>query len=397
LSQYARDRDAVDAILNQAQNLADILKVAFDTSSGVPVNTLLYDPIRPSEETTNILATVGTLVLEWVRLSDKIGDSSYGHLAEMAETYLLRPQPRSRGEPFPGLLGTTISIADGSFLDSSGGWGGGTDSFYEYLIKMYLYDTTRYSLYKDRWILAVDSSIKYIASHPTSRPDLTFLSGWSSANKLVYSSGHLACFAGGNIILGGLTLDRQEYIDFGLAITDGCHETYVQTLTGIGPEGFAWKDSSVAANATNNPPPPASESGFYAEAGFWITSSAYVTRPEVIESYYYAWRATGDSKYQDWAWDAFLRINETCSAGVGFSEITNVNSPNGGSFTDKQESFLFAEVLKYAYLIQAEVSRCLSTPACVDDHTDWYACRRLLGKSQRTMIMLGCSIRRPIL
>ena len=77
-------------------------------------------------------------------------------------------------------------------------------------------------------------------------------------------------------------------------------------------------------------------------------------RPEVIESFYYAYRATGDTKYQDWAWDAFRAINATTRAGVGFSSISDVNAPGGGDKTDFQESFWFAEVLKYSYLIQAE-------------------------------------------
>ena len=60
--------------------------------------------------------------------------------------------------------------------------------------------------------------------------------------------------------------------------------------------------------------------------------------------------------YQDWAWDAFLAINATTRAGQGFSAISNVNAANGGSFLNVQESFLFAEVLKYSYLIHAPVS-----------------------------------------
>lgn len=79
------------------------------------------------------------------------------------------------GEPFPGLLGTDVNITTGLFIDGDGGWVGGDDSFYEYLIKMYLYDPVRFGEYKQRWILAVESSIKYLASHPTTRPDLTFL------------------------------------------------------------------------------------------------------------------------------------------------------------------------------------------------------------------------------
>jgi mannosyl-oligosaccharide alpha-1,2-mannosidase len=52
--------------------------------------------------------------------------------------YLLDPQPQPLAEPFPGMLGSTISIKNGSFVDDQGGWGGGDDSFYEYLIKVRL-------------------------------------------------------------------------------------------------------------------------------------------------------------------------------------------------------------------------------------------------------------------
>lgn len=60
--------------------------------------------------------------------------------------------------------------------------------------------------------------------------------------------------------------------------------------------------------------------------------------------------------YQDWAWEAFVAINATTRVGQGFSEISDVNAANGGSFENVQESFLFAEVMKYSYLIHAPVS-----------------------------------------
>lgn len=164
----------------------------------------------------------------------------------------------------------------------------------------------------------------------------------------------MACFDGGNFILGGLVLNEPRYIDIGLDLTSACHETYIQTATGIGPEIFQWQDSFLPLNATNNPGPPASQAEFYKEAGFWITGSSYVLRPEVIESFYYSYRATGDRKYQEWAWEAFLRINETCRVGSGFSAIKDVNEEGGGGYADFQESFWFAEVLKYSYLIHAE-------------------------------------------
>ncbi|KAI0540290.1 glycoside hydrolase family 47 protein [Xylaria digitata] len=352
------DKDSVEAILDQAVNLAELLSVAFDTPSGVPINDLTFNgPNGPvtSDETTNGIATIGTLILEWTRLSDLTGDDKYAKLTRAGEDWLLNVKNPEVGEPYPGLIGTNVNVKDGTFADGRGGWNGGTDSFYEYLIKMYLYDSERFGVFKDRWITAIDSSIKYLASHPTSRPELTFLAAYNGAgtNNLNFVSSHLACFDGGNIILGGLTLDNEDYVKFGLELVEGCHETYLGTVTGIGPESFRWQDSKLAANASNNGAAPSNQASFYENNGYWITSSAYVLRPEVIESYYYAYRATGDTKYQDWAWDAFLNINKTCSAGVGFSAVTNVNAPNGGSFYDSQESFWFAEVLKYSYLIQA--------------------------------------------
>lgn len=158
----------------------------------------------------------------------------------------------------------------------------------------------------------------------------------------------MACFAGGNFILGGLTLGKQEYIDFGLKLTDSCHETYASTQTGIGPENWHWRD---IAKGTENP--PEDQKTFCSQHGFWVTNGNYNLRPEVIESYYYAYRATGDTKYQDWAWSAFSHINATCRTGSGFAALKDVRDASKG-YNNLQESYFFAEVLKYSYLIFAE-------------------------------------------
>ena len=194
-------------------------------------------------------------------------------------------------------------------------------------------------------MLAADSSIEYLTSHPSSRPDLTFLAKYNGTT-LIDESQHLACFDGGNFILGGQVLGQQKYIDFGLSLVAGCEDTYNSTLTHIGPEDFAWNATVVPDNQT----------ALYEAAGFYIVDGSYILRPEVMESFYYAYRATGEQVYRDWAWNAFVAINATTRVGSGFSEITDVNAPDGGNKTNFQDSFLFAEVLKYAYLIQAPVS-----------------------------------------
>lgn len=342
LAELADDPADVDALLTQSINLANNLSYAFETPSGVPWNILTFNN-RSNDGTDNGLATVGTLILEWVRLADLSRNKTYATIVEKAESYLLNPSPVS-AEPFPGLLGMTISPLNGTFLDNGpGGWIGGADSFYEYLLKMYIYSPSRYAHLRDRWILAADSTIAYLTSHPVTRPDITFVS-YFIGNRTVQVSQHLACFAGGNFILGGQVLNIRKYIDYGIALTSGCHDTYTSTATRIGPEQFSWNASSV----------PLNQSAFFNTSGFYITTPAYDLRPEVIESYYYAYRATGDSKYQDWAWDAFVAINATTRVGSGYSSIKDVNVEGGGGWSDFQESFWFAEVLKYSYLIQTD-------------------------------------------
>ncbi|SPO02672.1 related to class I alpha-mannosidase 1B [Cephalotrichum gorgonifer] len=348
---------AVNVLLEQSVVLADNLKVAFNTTSGLPDNNLFFDPeprVAGSWETG--LAVAGTLILEWERLSDLTGDREYGNLVKRAENYLLNPQP-PENEPFPGLMGSRLFVENGTFADNIGSWGGGSDSFYEYLIKMYIYDPDRFEFYRDRWVVTAESSIEYLASHPTTRPELTFLAMFSGTEPQFYFS-HLGCFSGGNFILGGLVLKEQRYVDFGLDLTAGCHETYVQTSSGIGPELFQWQDKDTPLDAGNNHGPETdAQREFYKDAGFWIMNSQYVLRPEVIESYYYAYRATGDEMYREWAWDAFVSINRTCSVGSGLSAINNVMLVDGkADYQDFQESFLFAEVMKYIYLILSDDS-----------------------------------------
>lgn len=72
--------------------------------------------------------------------------------------------------------------------------------------------------------------------------------------------------------------------------------------------------------------------------------------PEVIESVFYAYRITGQEFWRDIAWEAFSSIKSACDTGNGWAGIRNVNDPSSGSY-DETQTFLFAELLKYFYLI----------------------------------------------
>lgn len=141
----------MESLLAQSKALADVLKYAFDTPTGVPINTLHIENQTTDGTTINSLATIGTLVLEWTRLSDLLGDDEYAKLSQKGQSYLMNPKP-ALGEPFPGLVGSNVDVNTGLFQDGNGGWGGNADSFYEYLLKMYIYDPSRFEDYKERLV-----------------------------------------------------------------------------------------------------------------------------------------------------------------------------------------------------------------------------------------------------
>lgn len=349
LADLVKNQSQAEALLQQAQSLADTIKFGFDTPTGIPSNNIYINNRTTDNSTDNNIAQVGTLVLEWTRLSDLTGDPQYGELAQRGESYLVNPQG-TFGEPYPGLIGIEINITTGRFTRDLGGWVGGVDSFYEYLIKMFVYDPTRFEYYKDRWVTAVESSIRYLESHPDTRPDLTFLA-LHNGTRIVGYSQHLACFDGGNFILGGLVLQEQRYIDFGLKLVDGCEAIYNETLTGLGPDIFRWVP--LDKDQTQPRPIPANQTAFYRRAGFWIQDGGYGIGPEALESFYYAYRATGDKKYQEYIWYAVQNLNQFSRVGSGFSTLLDVNAPGGGGFGNYQPSFFLAETLKYAYLAHA--------------------------------------------
>ncbi len=356
--------EGVECLVRQSIRLADALSFTFDTPSGIPHNQVLLTTHK-TKATKNDVSAIGTLLLEWTHLSDVTGDPKYTQLVQKAQSHLLDPRP-ALSEPFPGLIGRYVNIATGLLEDSNGGWFSGAGSFYEYLIKMYVYDAERFSKYKERWVLAADSSIKHLASNPSTRPDLTFLAQYNGT-ELIYLTDHTSLFSAASFLLGGTVLNERKYVDFGLRLVESLRHMYLATATGIGPEAIGWLPSWCngrprldAPDSCTIPPQYANQTNFYKRAGYYITNPTYMLRPEVLESIYYAYRVTRDPKYQDWAWEIFLTINATTRAGSGFAELVDVNQmPEAGGLDgriDRQYSFMLSEVLKYAYIIHLEVS-----------------------------------------
>ncbi|EHA49470.1 mannosyl-oligosaccharide 1,2-alpha-mannosidase IB [Pyricularia oryzae 70-15] len=348
--------ESVDVLLRQAKSLADTLKFAFNTKSGIPVGQLFIENQTFSDDNkldsgaqSAGLAELGTLVLEWQRLSDLTGDAQYGRLAQKAESYFLKPS----SEVWPGLTGGQFNCDTGEILDRYGGWTSGNDSAYEYLVKMYVYDPERYAHYGERFTKAADSTVAHLLSHPSSRPDLTMVTTFAGTRQVNYTES-LACFIGGSFILGSTALARPDWLQHGLDFSEYCANGYRQTASGIGPALYSWDLQDLKTNRA-----VANQTAFYAKAGFYLQDGYSIAgqAPEAVESWYYAYQWTGDRYWRDVAWAATLAQNRTMRVpgGRGFGYVRDVLREDGGGVLGAiMQSFMLAETLKYQYLIQAE-------------------------------------------
>ena len=122
--------------------------------------------------------------------------------------------------------------------------------------------------------------------------------------------------------------NSERDMGIGKDFTNTCHESYARSNTRLGPEIFRFNDNLEAVAGDD-----------------W--AKGYFLRPEVIESYFYLYRLTGDNKYRDWGWEAAQAIEKYCKvgAGAGYSGIKDVYNENSEK-NDVQETFFFAETLK---------------------------------------------------
>lgn len=339
-NELAVDERLKQSLHDQIVRLGDVLSCAFETPSRIPSKWV--DPAACASDNGNFntVAGAGSLILEFARLSETTDNPKYVDMAELAEEYLISPWP-AEAEAFPGLLGSSISVDSGFFTTNKGSWGSLSDSFYEYLLKAYVYFPTKYSRYLDRWKLAADSTIHYLGSHPYGHPDWTFLPFWEGT-VTTNAMDALSWFAGGNFVLGGMITNNRTILDFGLSIADTGGAMYAMTATGLGGE-FVWWTEDCSDDW--------GEKKCTAANSYRLSTVEFNLRPEVIETWYYAYRATQDPKYQEWAWSAFQAIEKYCKTNSGYSSISDVTAVDGGKKLDKQESFVYAEVFKYIYLI----------------------------------------------
>ena len=209
------------------------------------------------------------------------------------------------------------------------------DSFYEYLLKLYLYNNKKDAELLDMYTSAINAIRKSMFDVST-RDKLGYF-GDLKSGRLERKMGHLACFTGGLLALTSLHTESESesetFMSLGKNITNTCHESYVRTATRIGPEYFHFeREDQEAASMKND-------------------ERVYLLRPEVVESYFYLWRLTKEQKYREWAWDFVLALERNCRTPNGYTGLNDVYQSENTPKDDVQQSFFLAETLKYLFLI----------------------------------------------
>ncbi|GAC92612.1 glycoside hydrolase [Pseudozyma hubeiensis SY62] len=352
ISAYELGGKKEQKLIDQAKVVGDHLITGWLGTNPLPCNTLKWNNLAtPDSCDSSGIAEAGTLILEMDRLSKYTGDQKYLQLA----TKSMKAIAQSKGV-FPGLFPQVYDPTTGQPKDDYVTWGGGSDSFFEYLIKYAYLTGDDKSIWVNTWVDSVASSIQHLVEHPeqTQASQLTYLTDYSASNggNLPRWS-HLGCFAGGNWILGAKMIGNDAFDAYGQALTGACANTYTSSPSGIGPESFVFIGQGNNTNGIT-----INDAAFYRQHGFDFEVTQYILRPEVMESVFYAYRTTGDTKWQDIAWAAWTSIYRNClvKQNGALAALADVNSTSPTKLDDS-ESFLYAETFKYLYLIFADPSK----------------------------------------
>ncbi|CAD6190939.1 unnamed protein product [Caenorhabditis auriculariae] len=335
LSAYALTKDKM--FLKKAEEIATTLLPAFNTPTGIPLALVDVESGNAKNYAwaaggCSILSEFGSLQLEFDYLSNLTGNTVFAEKATKVRKVLT-----SLEKP-DGLYPIYLNPKSGKWGQRDFSLGAMADSFYEYLLKQWISTGKKDNSTKreyDEAIAAMERKMLFVS--PENK--LTYFANLRG-NRVEHKMEHLACFAGGMFALQSINevdeTAKSHYLDLGERLAETCHESYARATTGIGPEAFRFNSGSEAK--TDAKP-----------------ERYYILRPEVVETWFYLWRITKKEKYRDWAWDHVQNLEKYCKVGVGYSGIKDVYESTV-QHDDVQQSFLFAELFKYLYLIFSEDS-----------------------------------------
>lgn len=298
------------ALLHLATDMATRLLPAFESQTGVPYAWVnLQRGVLPTETTEQNTAGAGTFLLEFGMLSALTGDQRFMVAARSAMRALWRLR-----SPL-GLLGNTLDVVSGKWIHPNSGIGGGSDSFFEYLLKCYVLfgDMECWKIFRGAY--------RAIQTYVFKNPWYVEVSMSSGKPMYLDAQGLQAFWPAVNVMVGDLPQANATHRAF-----FGLWQRY-----GVLPERHSLATDSVHP-----------------------TERYYLLRPELAEATYYLYRATRDPFYLHAGRAIWEGIERLTRSKHGYASLRDVVTKEK---EDRMCSFFLAETCKYLYLLFEDTSK----------------------------------------
>ncbi|MFK8054914.1 MAG: glycoside hydrolase family 47 protein [Saprospiraceae bacterium] len=291
------------AVLAKAEDFGKRLMPAFDTPTGMPTYSVNLQTGAISGDVICV-AEAGSYLIEFGMLSYYTEDPSFYQAAKKSSLAI-----HARRSAL-GLLGRNIDVQTGEWTVRLARIGCYVDSHYEYLYKAWeLFGDTEI---KAAWEEEIAAVMKY---YPERIDDATWY--------------------------GELNMDTGEKVSSEIMLWDAYFPA-ILTMSG------KLEEAKLAQNAWHQYWTKFQAVGFgYNYSADTLTNPYWQLNPEIIESNFYLWEATGDSMYYKRAETYYADMKSRCRTDVAYAHLKDIRT---GEQDDEMATFFIAETMKYFYL-----------------------------------------------
>lgn len=314
--QYTGEKE----ILDKTEDFGRRMLAAFNSPTGIPYYWFNLKTGEVKGVTVNV-AEAATYLLEMGILSYYTNNPVYYQAAKKANLAIWERVSDIN------LVGEYINVETGEWTKESSHICAGIDSYYEYLLKAYL-------LFGDEELKPIwDQSIIALNTYLPEESD----------TSLWYKRVNMHT---GEKLTTMINEDRPELTEGNIVTLYDAFFPAVLVLNGDLEQAgklqetwdWLWNRYGLEPMVYNfGPAVP--------------TYPVYSLNPEIIESAYYLYHATGEVKYLDMLKQYWADILKYCKTDIAFSSIENVQTMGK---RDNMPTYFFAETLKYLYLAFAK-------------------------------------------
>ncbi|CAI9757476.1 unnamed protein product [Fraxinus pennsylvanica] len=291
-------------LLDLAEDLGQRFLPAFDTPTGLPYAWInLKYGVMENEITETSTSGCGSLILEMGALSRLTSDPRFENAALRA----LRKLWSMRSSL--NLLGTTLDVETGEWIEHSSGIGAGVDSFYEYLIKGHiLFGREEFWRMFQLAYLAVQKHFRHGPWYHEADMRTGRATFWQLTSLQAF-------WPGLQVLVGDIAAANSSHREF----------VHVWNKFGVLPERYLLDHQMLHP-----------------------TEKYYPLRPELAESTFYLYQATKDPWYLEVGESIVDSLNLYTRVEGGYASIRDVTNME---LEDHQHSFFLSETCKYLYLL----------------------------------------------